>query len=302
MQSHCCGAAVSRPMGRASRRKRDRAVTVKAAEPSAPRSNPNQLRVLVMAAVVAAVIALSFGGWLHDRGSTTPAGPGAVLPGPDTPDASRAAYVLPDPDLSNMTAPVARAIREARQAALARPESATAAGQFGQVLHAHWRYDAAAESYQIAHKLAPENFRWVYLLASIEEIRGASGERVDQLFQEAIRLAPRFPPVYVRYADALMRLGRWSEARDAYAAAIELDPTLVLAHRGMGQAATLLGDGLMAVEQLELVATLSPEDRITQVALARAYTLVGRDGQAAEAARQGPDLQIRGQSSRLDLL
>jgi tetratricopeptide (TPR) repeat protein len=198
--------------------------------------------------------------------------------------------VLPDPDLSDMTAPVARVIREARQAALAQPGSATAAGRFGQVLHAHWRYDEAAECYRIARALAPENFRWVYLLAGVEDLRGISGERVDQLFQDAIRLAPRFPPVHVRYADALMRLGRWSEARTAYATAIELDPTLVLAHRGMGQAATLLGDGPAAVEQLEQAAALSPEDRITQVALARAYTLTGRDDLAAEAVRKAQAL------------
>jgi tetratricopeptide (TPR) repeat protein len=88
----------------------------------------------------------------------------------------------------------------------------------------------------------------------------------------------------------LLRLGRWSEARDAYAAAVELDPKLVLAHRGLGQAATLLGDGPAAVEHLEQAASLSPEDRIVQVALARAYTLVGRDDLAAEASHKAQAL------------
>ena len=30
--------------------------------------------------------------------------------------------------------------------------------------------------------------RWVYLLAGVEDIRGADGERIDQLFRESIRL------------------------------------------------------------------------------------------------------------------
>ena len=106
------------------------------------------------------------------------------------------------------------------------------------------------------------------------------------MFRAATRLAPRFPPVYVRHGDALLRLGRWSEARDAYARAIERDPKLALAHRGLGQAALLLGDGPAAVEHLEQAGRLEPEARIAQVALARAYTLVDRGEQAAEAARK----------------
>jgi tetratricopeptide (TPR) repeat protein len=189
-----------------------------------------------------------------------------------------------------MTAPVARAIREAHAAALARPDSAAAVGRLGQVLHAHWLHDAAAACYEIAREIAPEEFRWVYLLAGVEDIRGADGERIDQLFRDATRLAPSFPPVYVRHADALLRLGRWSEARDAYAAAVERDPELVLAHRGLGQAATLLGNGPAAVEYLERAAALAPEDRITQVALARAYALAGRADRAAEATRKAQAL------------
>jgi tetratricopeptide (TPR) repeat protein len=238
--------------------------------------------------VVVAVAALGIGAWLLWRGAG-PA-PGSGAPSPPTSSAVSSRSVLPDPDTSSMTAPVARAIRQARQVALARPGSAAAAGRLGQVLHAHWLYDAAAASYGIARELAPRDFRWVYLLAGVEDVRGADGARIDQLFREAIRLAPDFPPVYVRHADALLRLGRWSEAGDAYQAAIERDPGLVLAHRGLGQAATLLGNGPAAVEHLERAAALDPRDRITQVALARAYTLVGRADQAAGAAREAQTL------------
>jgi len=223
------------------------------------------------------VLALGLGAWfqLHET---------EERPEPD------AVARLPDPDTTNMTAPVARAIREARQTALARPGSAQAVGRFCQVLHAHWLYEEASPCYGIARQLAPEEFRWVYLLAGVEDIRGADGERVDRLFRESISLAPLFPPVYVRHADALLRLGRWPEARDAYANAVALDPELVLAQRGLGQAAILLGDGPAAVEHLELAASLSPDDRIVQVALARAYTLVGLTDQAAGAARKAQTL------------
>ncbi len=228
-------------------------------------------RVLTIAAVLAGVLALSLGSWLHYRDTEYRPAPGVVA-------------MLPDPDTSAMTAPVARVIRQARKAALARPDSATAVGRLGQVLHAHWLYDEAATCYRIASQIAPADFRWAYLLAGVEEIRGADGELIDRLFRAAIHLAPGYPPAYVRHADALLRLGRWAGARDAYTAAIELNPGLVLAHRGLGQAVTLLGDAPAAVRHLEHAASLSPEDRITQIALARAYTLAGNGDLAAEAA------------------
>jgi len=230
------------------------------------------------------VLSLSLGTWLLYSNDEVPPGPS------DQETSLKANAQLPDPDTSSMTAPVARAIHEARQAALARPESAAAVGRLGQVLHAHWLHDAAAACYEIAHELAPEDFRWVYLLAGVEDIRGVDGERIDQLFREAIRLAPDFPPVYVRHADALLRLGRWFEARNAYAVAVERDPKLALAHRGRGQAATLLGDGPAAVEHLERAAALEPEDSIVHSALARAYTLVGQSDRAVEATRKAQAL------------
>ena len=263
-------------MGRASRRKRERSQASQAVGTPTARGEGTGRHFLKITAVVV-VLALSLGSWHLYRGAEDKPEPTAVLP---------------DPDTSGMTAPVARVIRETRQAALARPDSAAAVGPFCQVLQAHWLYDAASVCYGIAHELAPENFRWVYLLAGVEDIRGADGERVDRLFRESIRLAPLFPPVYVRHADALLRLGRWPEARDAYAKAVELDPELVLAQRGLGQAAILLGDGPAAVEHLENAAALSPDDRIVQVALARAYTLVGLNDQAAEAARKAQALDF----------
>ena len=256
-------------MGRASRRKRERTVR----QPRPPEAGLIR-RHMAMAAVVATVLVICLAVWNFYRG------------GVDSPPA----VSLPDPDTSSMTPPVARAIREAREAALAHPDSAEAVGRFGQVCHAHWLNEAAAACYEIARQLAPLDFRWIYLLAGVEEIQGADSDRVDQLFQAAIRRAPHFPAAYVRRADALLRLGRWSQARDSYSAAIERDPELVLAHRGLGQAAILLGDVPNAIKHLEQAARLEPEDRITQVALARAYTLEDRTKEAEEASRKAETL------------
>lgn len=263
-------------MGRASRRKRERSQAAANTDAPSQGGAPPRGRLAAIVLLTAGVIVFSLAAWFHYRGAEVTPAPVAVLPEPDT---------------TRMTPPVARAIRESRQAALTRPGSDAAVGRFCEVLQAHWLYDDASACYRIARELDPDDFRWAYLLAGVEDIRGVEGERIDQLFIDAVRLAPGFPPAHVRHADALLRLGRWSEARDAYATAVELDAGLVLAQRGLGQAAILLGDGPAAVEHLEIAAALAPDDRIVHVALARAYTLVGRKDQAAEAARKAQVLK-----------
>ena len=270
-------------MGKASRRKKERA---EAGAASAVRGRPATAgqdrrasrKWAALATLAIVLLALGFGAWrLY--------GTGAEEPEP--------ALVLPAPDTSGMTAPVADAIESARRAALVNPRSARAVGHFGQVLHAHWMLEPAEQCYEIAHELAPEDFRWSYLRAGVAEILGADAEKTDLLFKEALQRAPPgFAPVFVRYADALMRLGRWTDARDYYAQAAALDPNLVLAHRGLGQAMIQLGDGVAAVEHLERAAGLSPNDRISRVALARAYALAGNDQRAAEISKEAE--QARG--------
>jgi tetratricopeptide (TPR) repeat protein len=268
-------------VGKASRRKRERLQTAANAQPAIGVRSGNEKRgsrqsLLIIGALVIVLAAMGLALWSGNRNQEMQAEP---------------AVLLPDPDTSGMTAPVARVIREARRKAVAQPQSAAASGYYGQVLQAHWLNDAAAASYGIAHQLDPGEFRWAYLLAGVEELRGADNDRIDSLFRQAIRLAPDFPPVYVRHADALLRMGRWPEALEGYARAVELDPDLLLGHRGLGQAAILMGNGTLAVKHLERAASLNPGDRITQATLARAYALTGEGDKADEAAQKAKTLR-----------
>lgn len=274
-------------MGKASRRKRERTETVPNGVTDSRVTAPGAMRRLrLILAIVAGTLVLAVAIW-------------ALMTADEPrPAAVPASSWLPDPDTSGMTTPVKRAIRDARRAALDRPRSARDIGRFGQVLHAHWLYDDAAACYERARDLNPEDVRWVYLLAGVEELRGAGGDRLDPLFAEVLSRLPDFAPAHVRYADALMRLGRWGEAREHYAAAVALDPDLVLAQRGLGQAAIQLGDPKEAVEHLNSAAERAPEDRITQVALARAYALAGDPERSAEASEMAQEL--RGEASLPD--
>src|SRR5689334_18751717 len=76
------------------------------------------------------------------------------------------------PDLRNvnqgMRASLQSADREARQ----RPASADAVGKLGMAYHANLFLEQAAAAYGIAARLAPNDYRWAYCQAFLEEENG----------------------------------------------------------------------------------------------------------------------------------
>ena len=191
---------------------------------------------------------------------------------------------IPNPDTGEMQAPVARAFSAARQAVVDEPNSAKAWGKFGAVCEAHGLYDYAVTCYRRAHALAPNDFRWVYLLAILQDFWGAGVDEIVSLFELAISLDPTYPAVYYRFGDALVRQGKLPEACDAYRKALELRPDLALAHRSLGQVLLSLGNPVAAMKHLEQAAKLQPDDRNVISTLARGYMLLGDRERAEEAA------------------
>ncbi len=207
--------------------------------------------------------------------------------------APQAAQVWKVPNLlaDDMVAPVARAIRAARDAVIRQPGSAESWGHLGAVCDAHEMFDEAQTCYARAHALAPREFSWAYLLAVVADFRGAEHEEVARCFEAARRLSPDYPPLHHRYGDALVRRGKLEAARDRYQRAVDLDDTFGMAHRGLGQVLLSLGDTDGAIAHLEHAADLDPADSIVFTALARAYQLKGNRGRAQEAADRAATLQ-----------
>ncbi len=193
---------------------------------------------------------------------------------------------VPDPDTSLMQPRVAHRLREARQAVRRQLDSPEAWGRFGAVCDVHELYDYAEPCYRHAYALAPNDFRWPYLLAYVRELQGADVAETTRLFQKAAELEPEFPPVFFRIADALMREGKLDDARDNYQRAIELDPTLAVAHRGLGQALIALGDPRTALHHLERAVQFGQEGRAVFAAMAQAYTRLGDFHRAKEAGQK----------------
>jgi superkiller protein 3 len=188
-----------------------------------------------------------------------------------------------------MTPPVARAITGAREALIAAPDSADAWGGYGAVLDAHDFHAEATSCYERARALAPQDFRWAYMLAIMRDFQGAGAEELVPAFQDAIRLEPDYPPAQVRFGDALVRVGRLPEARAAYEKALELDPEFAIAHRNLGQVLVSLEEPATAIEHLERARALTPDDGMVHSTLARAYWLAG-DAERAKAAEEEANL------------
>ncbi len=182
---------------------------------------------------------------------------------------------LPTPDTSGMQPRVAQRIDEARQAVLRKPFSADAWGGFGLICDAHLLADHAATCYRRAMALAPDDFRWVYLLAILRNGQDAGVNEVLALFQAAVRLKPDFAPTRFRIGVILAEEGPYNDAYQAYLEAIELDPSLAIARRRLGQLMLTLGDTRVAISQLEHVLQLAPKDGPTYAALAQAYMRSG---------------------------
>ena len=112
---------------------------------------------------------------------------------------------VPDPVTDDMPQAVVAILERARQAVLVTPDSAQAWGQLGAACAAHHLYQEASVCYRAAHRLAPTEFQWAYLLAVVEDFLGAEASEVVALFDRATELNPRYPPAQLRFGQALVR-------------------------------------------------------------------------------------------------
>ena len=211
--------------------------------------------------------------------------------GIDSDRPSRSRWSIPAPVSADMQPLVARRLSEARRKVVDTPSSADAWGRFGAVCDAHRLYGPAATCYRRALALAPDDFRWPYLLATVLESDGAPWEEVAGHLRTAAELQSDYAPAFVRLGELLLRNGRLTEAPEAFERAIALDPELAVAHRGLGQVRLSGNDAPAAIQHLERARELRPDDRAVWVALAQAYMQAGETRRAENASQSAHRLQ-----------
>ena len=190
---------------------------------------------------------------------------------------------IPPIDLQGVHPDVAEAIQAATAAVRHQPRSAQSWGYLGMLLHAHEYYAEARTCYQLASRLDPQEFRWPYFLANLQE----TDDRQAALaaYQRSVEIQPKYAQLHIRLAELLMDMGRPKDAERELESALQLAP-----ENGQAQfrKAQLLFQRRAYQDSLEWAhraADHRPPRRETHELLLQLYHRLGQTDEAAEESR-----------------
>jgi tetratricopeptide (TPR) repeat protein len=189
----------------------------------------------------------------------------------------------PEMELAGMDPQVVAAIRGARAAVEAQPDSADAWGRLGCMLLAHDMHVESMVCFEEAERLDPADASWPYhqgyiLMLAHPEAAVAPLRRAAE--KGSGEIAPR-----LRLAEVLLGLDRLDEAEPLFRDLLRDYPDNPRAHLGLGLIASRRGQLRESVPDLRAAATSVFSRRDARAALATAYQRLG-DGEAAAEQRR----------------
>lgn len=164
------------------------------------------------------------------------------------------------------------------------PESAEMRGRLGMAYEVNDFYTEAAAAYAQAEQLDPTDFRWPYFRAVLTAEAG-DFERAMPIIESAVALDSEYVPAWLYMGVWLNALGRYVDARDAFARAHALG---AMENADAGTARALIGERRYE-EALAVLAPLVDKVKHPQVyrLLGRAYQALGRSDDARIAMARG---------------
>ena len=189
---------------------------------------------------------------------------------------------VPQPDLAAAEPQVREQVAGARRELdelLARPgvepeEKAQAFADLGLLYLTYDFVEAAEASLRNAVALAPDDFRWSYLLGYLYKVQGRSAEGAE-LLARATELEPDYQPALVRLGQLRLEAGDADAAEPLFHRALELDPESAAAHEGLGRVAEARGDARAAIPHYEKALELQPGASSLHYLLGQAYRRAG---------------------------
>lgn len=194
----------------------------------------------------------------------------------------------PEADLTAVAPEGRAAIEAAREevAALApggsAPARAEAWGRLGTLYLHENLLDAAEPCFHTASEAQPDQMRWSYYLAVVQQRKGQLSAAAESL-RRALQVREGNLPVALRLAGILAELGDASGAEELYTAALQSPHGEAAAHAGLGRLALARGDAAAAVVSFEKALAAQPEASALHRQLARA---LAASGDAASSRQQ----------------
>jgi tetratricopeptide (TPR) repeat protein len=165
---------------------------------------------------------------------------------------------------------------------------AEAYGLLGQIYHAYSLAAEAEARYLTAHRLAPSDFRWPYLVGHLLQEENRADEALS-FYDRARAIRADYAPLAVNVGILHLAQHRIEDAAAAFEAALAIDGSMAAARYGLGQVAMSRRDYARAVEHFSRVLTDVPDATRVHYALALAYRGLGQMDQAtSHFGRQGP--------------
>jgi tetratricopeptide (TPR) repeat protein len=199
------------------------------------------------------------------------------------------------PDLTRLE-PEVRDQLESLQTALAatakNPKTTGAAlseayGILGESYQVYSLNSAARECYLNATSLTPQDFRWVYLLARMDQQEDLIADAIRR-YRIARTLQPEYVAVPVNLGNIYLQRNRLAEANENFTTALLIDKSSAAALYGLGQIALSQRNYTAAVNYFEKALTLIPGANRIHYSLAMAYRGLGDPEKAtAHLAQQG---------------
>lgn len=199
---------------------------------------------------------------------------------------------LPQPALERVDPAVRHQLTLARQGV----EASWAQGQdpavFGQAVgdlgYLYLAYDLlepAEVCLREAHELAPQDYRWPYLLGYLYQRRGQIDPAVEVL-EASLRLNEGHAATLLRLAVLYRDRGDSTRARRSYEAALAVDEGCLAARHGLGELALRAGDAAGALEHLQGALAREPDSPQILYGLGLALRQLGRRQEAARYLRR----------------
>lgn len=202
------------------------------------------------------------------------------------------------PDLSGQRKAIAQHLEERYDAARRAPTSATAVGALCLAYHADMFYSHAEQCYRHAENLSPNDWRWTYYRALIQNERG-NGKAVAEVLIRVVEIAPDYAPAWWRLGEAEFKEARYDRAEQAWRRVLSLSeparvpaesaphlvevPISVYASFGLARIALVRKDPTTARETLEPVISSAPRFGSAFRLLAETYELLDRPADAGAA-------------------